>query len=430
MSTTRHTIIFSVLLATALALAGCASAPVATHATAPVTGDLQLQRVVMLMRHGVRPPTKATVTPPGYASEPWPAWQVPPGHLTTHGYKGAVLLGGFDRQMLVERGLLAAAACPARGEVVIWADTDQRTRETGRGIAQGLLPGCAIEVGHSNGDRDDPLFAAVELGAVPYDPALAKAAVMARAGTNLDSALLPLKKAFTRLDAILDCCAPPLCAASGLPSGCALGDIPSAWEPLRPASRVKFVGPLTIGGTAGQTLLLEYVDGTPMPDVGWGRASAADIALMSAIHAAEFDLLARPPYIADRAATPIMQRVLDNFAATDAPRLTVLVGHDTNVANVGGMLDLHWHAPGYAADDPAVNGALGWELLGNAAGEKFVRVFYQAQSTQQLRDLQPLDLDHPPYFNYLPQPLCGLPQDTTLCTVADFERTVRQHLVK
>jgi 4-phytase/acid phosphatase len=192
---------------------------------------------------------------------------------------------------------------------------------------------------------------------------------------------------------------------------------------------VKFVGPLSIGGTAAQAILLQYVEGKPMADVGWGRASVQDIELLSEIHRAEFDLLARTPYIADRASTPIMQRVLDEFDAVDTARLTVLVGHDTNVANVGGMLGVHWHVPGYAADDPAVNGTLGFELLADASGAQFVRVFFQAQGTRQLRELQPLDVAHPPYLAYLPQPLCGLPHDRTLCTVEDFERTVREHLV-
>lgn len=423
----------SLLLAGAfawLALAACAPRADTARATPPtVDAPLQLQRVVMLMRHGVRPPTKPVVVPDGYASDPWPAWQVPHGYLTAHGYQGAVLVGRWDRGMLAGRGLLPQTGCPAAGAVHVWADTDERTRETGRAFAQGLAPGCGITVGHADGHRNDPLFAPVENGAVPYDFAQARAAILARVDGDVDNAMPPVAAAFERLGSIMGCCSPRLCAASGLPEGCALGDIPHVWEPAKPRHRAKFVGPLSIGGTAAQAILLQYVDGKPMSDVGWGRASVQDIELLSEIHRAEFDLLARTPYIADRSSTPIMQRVLDEFDAADAAPLTVLVGHDTNVANVGGMLDVHWHVSGYAADDPAVNGTLGFELLADASGARFVRVFFQAQGTLQLRDLQPLDADHPPYFAYLPQPLCGQPQDRTLCTVEDFERTVREHLV-
>lgn len=398
-------------------------------ASATSSTPLQVERVVMLIRHGVRPPTRPVVVPAGYAQDPWPAWGVPFGHLTAHGYKGAVLVGAWDRATFAAEGVFPASGCPASGSVVVWADTDERTIKTGTAFAQGFAPGCAIEVGHSNGDRDDPLFAPVANQAVPYDPPEAQAAVMARVGGHLDSAMQPLQTAFKRLGDILRCCSPPLCQASGLPAGCSLAGLPHIWLKPHAHTRVKLLGPLTYGGTAAQAILLQYVDGKPLADVGWGRASAADIALMSQIRATQFDWLARTPYIATRASTPIMQHVLDLFAHDSTQRLTVLVGHDTNVANVGGMLNVHWHVPGYAEDDPAVNGALGFELLRDAQGRQFVRVFFQAQSTQQLRELQVLDGSHKPYFAYLPQPLCGLQRDQTLCTAAGFRKQVSARMV-
>ena len=35
------------------------------------TGDLQLERMVMVMRHSVRPPTKMPATPAGTTAQPW-----------------------------------------------------------------------------------------------------------------------------------------------------------------------------------------------------------------------------------------------------------------------------------------------------------------------------------------------------------------------
>lgn len=414
-------------LATSATHAASVSDTAAASATS--SAPMRVQRVVMLIRHGVRPPTRPVVVPAGYAQVPWPAWDVPPGHLTAHGYKGAVLVGAWERATFAADDLFPTTGCPAPGSVVVWADTDQRTVKTGEAFAQGFAPDCGIQIGHADGDRNDPLFAPVANQAVPYDPLKAKAAVMARVGGDLDSAMQPLKAAFRRLGAVMGCCSRPLCKASGLPAGCSLAALPHIWEKLRAHEHVDLMGPLAYGGTAAQTILLEYVNGKPMKDVGWGRASAADIELISKIHAAEFDFLGRTPYLSKRASTPIMQRVLDVFAHDGAPRLTVLVGHDTNVASVGGMLDVHWQVPGYAKDDQAVNGALGVELLRDAKGRRFVRVFFQAQSTQQLRELQVLDDNHKPYFAYLPQPLCGLQRDRTLCTVADFRKTVSARMV-
>ena len=401
------------LLAFVLAAGFVLTAP-ATASPAPVADALTPLKVVMLMRHGVRPPTRAVVIPEGYAREPWSAWDTSPGLLTAHGYQGEVKLGVYDRMRFADEGLLPAEGCPAPGAVRMWADTDQRTRETGRAWLEGFAPGCDIAVGHSNGQRDDPLFANIDLGLTTQDRATARAAVEARAGGDLDGTMPAVADAFERLDAILDCCSAIVCAEADLPAGCDLGDIPHRWEATDPRKRVDFEGPLAIGGTAGQSIMLQFMEGRPMAEVGWGRATEADILALSRIHAAEFDLLARTPYIAERAATPIMQEVLRTFVDDSAPRVTGLVGHDTNISNVGGMLDLHWRATGYAADDPAVGGMIGFVLLTASDGDRFVRVFYQAQSPRQLRDLETLDRETPPSFAWLEQPLCGLPERARL----------------
>jgi 4-phytase/acid phosphatase len=68
---------------------------------------------------------------------------------------------------------------------------------------------------------------------------------------------------------------------------------PPRW--YRPANgRPKLSGALDRASTAAQILLLEYAEGKPLAQVGWGRASAADIGRLSAFHALEFRLLARP----------------------------------------------------------------------------------------------------------------------------------------
>ena len=202
------------------------------------------------------------------------------------------------------------------------------------------------------------------------------------------------------------------------------------WEETPPDRRVRFVGPLSLGGTAAQSILLAYVEGKPMAEVGWGRASAEDIVLLSQIHALEFDLISRTPYIARRASAFILDRVMQTLAAPEAPALTLLVGHDTNIANLGGTLDLHWHVPGYAPDDQAVSGALGFELLRDNAGARYVRIFYQSPSADQLRALTPLNAENPPYLVYLDQPLCAAATDRTLCRLEDFLATTDAVLVR
>ena len=60
-------------------------------------------------------------------------------------------------------------------------------------------------------------------------------------------------------------------------------------------------------------------------------------------------------------------------------------------------LTLHWLLPGYQPDFCAPGGALVFELRQvRATGQYLVRVFYTAQTFDQLRNLTPLTLEEPP----------------------------------
>ena len=63
----------------------------------------------------------------------------------------------------------------------------------------------------------------------------------------------------------------------------------------------------------------------------------------------------------------------------------MISGHDTNVANLGGLLDVHWHVPGLAADDPVPGGGLVLTRLHDGQGRLYVRVAYRSQTLGQIR---------------------------------------------
>jgi hypothetical protein len=76
---------------------------------------------------------------------------------------------------------------------------------------------------------------------------------------------------------------------------------------------------------------------------------------------------------------------------TNQPQVLVIISSDTYVAGLAGLLDLHWLLPGYQPDFCAPGGALVFELRQvSATGEYLVRVFYTAQTFDQLRNLTPL----------------------------------------
>jgi 4-phytase/acid phosphatase len=284
-----------------------------------------------------------------------------------------------------------------------------------------MFPGCGVSVDHPVDETNDPVFHPLDSGAT-IDGARALAATQERLPPGgLAAVQASHAEDFAVLQRILG--KPAECAA---PS-CNLIDIPSQLE-AAPHDGPDLAGGLGTASTAGSTLMLSYVEGKPMSEVGWGRATKADLTQLLTFHTTKFQWEARTPYVAERAAAPIARRVLEALdGAPGTGKLTLLVGHDTNIAQLGGMLDLHWQAGDYAPDDPPPGGALGFELVRDGEGQRFVRAFYQAQTMDQLRNLTPLTADAPPAHAYLPIPGC-----TTLasepCPLARFEAIVQRKL--
>jgi 4-phytase/acid phosphatase len=386
---------------------------------------LKLERVVLLMRHGIRPPTKATVTPPGIAAAPWPKWDAPYGHLTAHGREAIRLLGAFDRESLVARGLLPAEGCPRAGAVSVWSDTDQRTIATGDALLRGMFPGCGIGNGHLPAGAKDPLFHP-DVGGVAVDGAEARQAILAHVG-SLERLRVRYRAAFDRLQQVLGCCAPAVCRAAGLPTGCRMAELPGDIVPPKPGEgRPDATGLFDFAPSAAQTLMLEYAEGRGQ--VGWGRADAAALELIGSLHTMKGDLLQRPALLGSRGATRLARRMLDAIERADGPVLTVLVGHDTNIGDLSGLLDFDWQVPGYAADTPPPGGGVGFELLADRTGTRYVRTFYRSQSLQQMRDLTPLHTTRPAFRHALTIPGCALANDATRCSLETFSELVRSKL--
>lgn len=337
-----------------------------------------LERVVIVMRHGIRPPTKAQPLPAGYARQPWPMWPVQPGWLTPHGEQAIVQLARFDAG---QYAALLPAACPTGG-VRIVADTDERTMRTAQVYAAALSAACPMAVENAGEGQVDPRFSPFEVQPV-LDPAAAVSA--ARASLPVGGlAELDTTNAvrLSLLDTVLGCCVAPACHDAG---PCHLADQPTAIDAGK--GRVRITGGLAVAASLAQTLLLEYADGKPMADVGWGRVSAAQITDLSSLHALEFALTARPTAIAAHGAGALLQDVSAILLAAGGPRYAVFVGHDANLAYIGGVLGVHWQAEGFAVDDPSPGGALVFELWQDDAGQQTVRLRYRSQSLDGMRNL-------------------------------------------
>lgn len=343
----------------------------------PADAGLAVDRVVLVMRHGVRPPTKAPPLPAEIVPGGWPAWPVAPGWLTPHGAAAVMRLGEADRARFVALGLIPANGCPVGAAMI--ADSDQRTIATAEAWAAGLAPGCAIANEHRPQGESDPLFNAIEAQPAGLDVARANADITAAIGPGgiaaREAAERPL---LARLDRIL-------CGAQT--GTCGVARTPSGLVAAAPGKRPRLTGALDRASTAAQILLLEYAEGKQLSEVGWGRAKPADITALSHFHALEFALLARPRAVAAANMAGLSRRIVSALStrAAGAPAITLISGHDTNVANLGGLIGGHWHVPGFAEDDPTPGGAIVLARLRDAAGHFYVRAWYRSQSLEQIR---------------------------------------------
>jgi 4-phytase/acid phosphatase len=153
--------------------------------------------------------------------------------------------------------------------------------------------------------------------------------------------------------------------------------------------KVKLDGALGRGGSFAETLALEYADGQPLAQVGWGRVSREEITHLLELHKWEFAVTARPPLVARAGASVLLGEVATALSAPDAPAFSLFVGHDTNLALIGGALGLHWHGAQFAPDDPPPGGALMFERWSNGAGRYRLVVRFRSQSLDEMRNLTP-----------------------------------------
>jgi len=351
-------------------------------AAGSTAAEPRLERVVLVERHGVRSPTQTNAALDALSAEPWPVWSAAPGELTAHGAQGVQLMGSAIRRGYAAKGLLPLTGCPAPGLVAVTADgADQRTRESARWFVRGLAGGCDIRVTDTN--DGDPLFDG--LSSHPLDPKAAEAAVKAKALDRVDTPATHAAEA--ALQAVV---APRGCETrKGV---CLEGD--STISATTDAVRIR--GPLATASTLAENLLLEYAQGMPLSQVGWGRIhSAADLAAMAPAHERVSDLTRRTPYVAERRAAVLARTILDSLQGrADAygdgrARLAVFVGHDTNLANLAGAFGLSWTLEDQP-DQTAPATVLAFELWIDAVtGARSAKVVVFYQTLDQLRTLTP-----------------------------------------
>ena len=261
-------------------------------------GD-QLLKVIVISRHGIRAPLQTTKELERYSTSPWPQWDVPPGNLTTHGKDVMRSLGKFYAAYYGRRGLFQDGPCGRARNSFAWSDVDERDISTAKSFFEGLAPQCEMQI-HSVGEgRVDPLLHPLKAHLGHPDLALALSSVQGRIGSDAEYVMQSYMPAFLALDRVLGGCGIAVCQKEN-ENRTILFTMNARIEQADDDDHFirESTGPLGIASTLGEILLLEYADGKPMTDVGFGRMSRSQLTQILSLHSLYFDLANETPYIA------------------------------------------------------------------------------------------------------------------------------------
>jgi 4-phytase/acid phosphatase len=314
-------------------------------------------------------------------------------------------MGAYYRAYYARSGLISGQPEKDGDAVAFRADSDQRTIETARDLAAGLLPGTPVSVSAKAENRPDPLFSPVKAHLGNFDADLASAALLGRIGGDQRIVFKARAAQFANLERVL-------AGGSGKPSPGkkSILEAPMGIGPEVAASSVVGLrGPLGVAMRCVDNFILEYAEGMPMSDVGWGRLSRAELTELIDLHSLYFNLTQATFYPAQVQASNLashLLRTLEQGASGravpgaiggPANRVVVLVGHDTNIVNLAGLLNVSWWLDGTQRDPVLPGGALVFELRrGRGEAVPRVRLYYVCQTLEAMRAGDAPSLEHPP----------------------------------
>jgi 4-phytase/acid phosphatase len=426
---------FLKIVLTGLLLAVAIEGPVLAQTIKAVDDGTVLKEIIFFGRHSIRTATSGTNSLDQCSANPFPDFVgVTVGYLTTNGQQAAGLLGSYFHNYLLHEGLLTGDASSDLARSYFRANTIERSYMTAAKFGAGLIPDANIPVhtyyppppnaypATTNADPViDPLLAGVAPVAVDPVRALAEVQGVFGSGTSLSSAYSG------ELSLISKLLYPP--GTQPLYPGISPtnGALPGSFDPTTVPITLTISAPLTNGGppyytgnviamggldsvvTAADPFVMQYCDGFSTNDVGWGQLTLDALSQQTRINTVQIEIAMRQPYLArvqsSSAASHILRTMIQTISGTNLAgafgdtntQIHVIISSDYYVAGLAGLLGAHWLLPGYQPDFCPPGGTLVFELRQvRATGQYLVRVFYTAQTFDQLRKLTPLTLAEPP----------------------------------
>jgi 4-phytase/acid phosphatase len=399
-----------------------------------------LKQVIIFGRHAVRTPVVPASVLNTFSALPFPVFAASgQAMITPNGRTNETLLGNYFRLWLTQEKLLTGNDGSDASFVYVRAIDAPLIMDTAQAFAAGLLPAAPPAV--NTVPAPDPLFDPIDAGVAKLDTQMAVAAVNGRLGGNPQALATAYSAEFALARSVL----------FNYPAG-------TTPAPTAPAGKID-VTALPIAMTAGNStapvnpgglgsyymaidpFMMEYADGMPASEVGWGQLDAAGISQIFRVYDALLDLEFRTPYLAgvqssnlgSHIVRTMLQAATDNALngslGTPSNKIVVLTAANTNLAGLAGLFQLDWLVDGYQRDVASLGGALVFELRQSLkTGEFIVRCVYVAQTMDQLRNQTPLTLAAPPATAPVFIPGCSVQNATFDCPLGTFVRVAQRQI--
>jgi 4-phytase / acid phosphatase len=387
----------------------------------------EIRSIILLVRHGVRVPIESETRSGAYNAQPWPSWPDASGVLTEHGAAALSLLADYYRARYPS--LLGHISCDHPG-IYAEANTTQRTIASAKVLVAELAPGCSVEVHIRPQGQRNPLFSPAESRFVDHqkltDAANGRMANQPDWFTNAFS--LPLEKMH---HVLMDC------------NGKDCDKSKPDFRTIRVQNDVaaprnnREENPVTLGADFAENLLLEYTQGMPMEQVGWGRVSRSDLNQLMEMNTRYHDFMLRTPYSTQVVASDLASRIRDTILATATgksvpgelgtpqDRVILLDAHDGNLSWLGGLLRLDWILQDQTFNATPPGGGILFEVHHNkSTGANTVQLYFISQTLDQMRYLRPLKGPEQPSVAPIFIPGCSGPGPNYACTIEDFDKIV------
>lgn len=373
-----------------------------------------LKQIIIFGRHSIRSSTTDPSTLSQMAVDPYPPFDVPKGYLTPRGRQAEVLLGTYYREYLLHEGLLTGNDQKDSERSYFRSNSIERSYETAAAFQGALIPNSTVSVHSFPFGQPDPVFDPILANVAKVDPV--RAAIQVREIFNSGAAL---NSAYSGEYSLLRS---------------VLFDYPLGTQPPPPTPQSVTVDPfsqgitltanttpplytggvINIGGLhstidAADPFVMQYADGFQPDQVAWGRLTLDQLSQQTRLINLQFEIEMLSPYLnkvqSSNAASHVLRTMEQAVIGDGVPgafgnaksRAVVVISSDAYVAGLAGLLQLHWQLSGYQPDFCAPGGALVFELRqSRRSKECLVRVFYTAQTFDQLRHLTPLTLKKPP----------------------------------